>query len=182
MGAMEVKVKFTYEDYRHMPEDKRCELIEGELVMVSSPITVHQRILRKLGFILVEFVQKNNPGEVFYAPFDVVLSGENVVQPDILFVSRERSSIITAENIKGAPNLVIEITSPATQYRDREIKRKLYANYGVKEFWLVDLDKQTIEVMELGEGGFKTTAVYTKGEKVQSLTLVGLSFDPREIF
>ena len=179
---MKAKVKFTYEDYRHMPEDKRYELIEGELIMVPSPITAHQRISRKLGFILVEFVQKNNLGEVFYAPFDVVLSGENVVQPDILFVSREHSPIITAENIKGAPDLVIEITSPATEYRDREIKRKLYANYGVREYWLVDPDKETIEVMELSEGGFKTAAVYTKGEKVQSPTLVGLSFDPREVF
>ncbi|PIU23934.1 MAG: restriction endonuclease [Chloroflexi bacterium CG08_land_8_20_14_0_20_45_12] len=179
---MEVKVKFTYEDYRHMPDDKRYELLEGDLVMAPSPVEYHQRISGNLQFLLQKFVRERNLGFVYDAPFDVVLSEENVVQPDILFVSREHSPIITAENIKGAPDLVIEITSPATEYRDREIKRKLYANYGVKEYWLVDLDKETIEVMELSEGGFKTAAVYTKGEKVQSPTLVGLSFDPREVF
>ena len=105
-----------------------------------------------------------------------------MLQPDILFISNERSHIVTEDNVQGAPDLVIEITSPATLHRDREIKRKIYANHGVAEYWLADLDKQTIEVMELSEAGFKTTAVYTKGEKMQSPTLVGLSFDPREIF
>jgi len=179
---MKAKVKFTYEDYRQMPDDRRYELLEGELVMAPSPITAHQRVSGRLEFLLREFVLKNNLGEVFDAPFDVVLSEENVVQPDILFVSRERSSIITADNITGAPDLVIEIVSPATEYRDREIKRKLYAKYGVKEYWLADPDKQTIEVMELSEEGFKTRDVYGKGKMVHSSTLVGLSFDPREVF
>ncbi|PIU23935.1 MAG: Uma2 family endonuclease [Chloroflexi bacterium CG_4_9_14_3_um_filter_45_9] len=179
---MEVKVKFTYEDYCHMPDDKRYELLEGDLVMAPSPVTAHQRVCGKLEFLLREFVLKNNLGEIFFAPFDVVLSQENVLQPDILFISNERSHIVTEDNVQGAPDLVIEITSPATLHRDREIKRKIYANHGVAEYWLADLDKQTIEVMELSEAGFKTTAVYTKGEKMQSPTLVGLSFDPREIF
>ena len=179
---MKAKVKFTYEDYRQMPDDRRYELLEGELVMAPSPITAHQRVSGRLEFLLREFVLKNNLGEVFDAPFDVVLSEENVVQPDILFVSRERSSIITADNITGAPDLVIEIISPATEYRDREIKRKLYAKYGVKEYWLADPDKQTIEVMELSEEGFKAREVYGKGKMVHSPILVGLSFDPREVF
>jgi len=179
---MKAKIRFTYEDYRHMPDDKRYELLEGELVMAPSPVEYHQRISGNLQFLLQKFVRQRNLGFIYDAPFDVVLSEENVVQPDILFVSRERSSIITAENIKGAPDLVIEIVSPATEYRDREIKRKLYAKYGVKEYWLVDPDKQTIEVMELSEGGFRTREVYRKGEMVQSATLVGLSFDPGEIF
>jgi len=179
---MKARVKFTYEDYRHMPDDRRYELMEGDLLMVPSPIEYHQRISRNLEFILWKFIQEHNLGFVYDAPFDVVLSEENVVQPDILFVSRERSSIITAENVKGAPDLVIEILSPATEYRDREIKRKLYAKHGVKEYWLVDPDKQTMEVMKLSEGGYKTIGLYKKGEKLQSPTLVGLSFDPKEVF
>ena len=177
-----MKVKFTYEDYRHMPDDKRYELIEGELVMVPSPITMHQRISRKLEFILAEFVQKNNLGEVFYAPFDVVFSDEDVLQPDIIFISNGRSSIVTQDNVQGAPDLVVEITSPTTLYRDREIKRKVYAKYGVGEYWLVDTDKQTIEVMVLGEKGFKTVAVCRRGEMLQSPLLIGFSFDTSEIF
>lgn len=179
MGA---KVKFTYEDYRHMPDDKRYELIEGDLFMVPSPVTVHQRISRKLEFLLTDFVQRNTLGEVFYAPFDVVLSDEDVVQPDILFISNQNSHIITRENVQGAPDLVIEITSQATAYRDREIKRKLYARHGVREYWLVDPDNETIEVMVWREEGFQTAAVYARGEELQSPLLAGFSLDPGEIF
>jgi Uma2 family endonuclease len=166
------RLKFTYQDYLHLPDDKRYEILEGELVMAPSPIIKHQRVSGKLTIFLAEFVQRNNLGEVFTAPCDVVLSQEDVLQPDILFISRQNSSIITEKNVQGAPDLVIEILSPATEYRDREIK----------EYWLVDPDKQTIEVMVLGKVDFKTAGVYSTGSRLSSLLLKELSIDLGEVF
>jgi Uma2 family endonuclease len=90
----QTKLKFSYEDYLHMPEDKRYELIEGDFFMIPSLVEYHQRVSRNLEFILWKFVQEHDLGAVYDAPFDVVLSEENVVQPDILFVSKEQSRII----------------------------------------------------------------------------------------
>ena len=93
------KKKYTYEDYLKTPDDKRYELIEGELLMTPSPVTKHQRVSRKIEFLLEKFVTENDLGEIFHAPYDVYLDNENVLQPDILFVSRERSHIIGEKNI-----------------------------------------------------------------------------------
>jgi len=131
------KKKYTYEDYLKTPEDKRYELIEGELLMTPSPITSHQRISRKIEFLIEKFVTENDLGEVFYAPYDVHLDDENVVQPDIMFISKGRSKIIGEKNLLGAPDLVVEILSESTAYRDLIQKKKLYAKFGVKEYWIV---------------------------------------------
>jgi len=149
------KIRFTYEDYKSLPESetKRCELLGGELIMVPPPSVYHQRIAKKLGFLLQGFVEERGLGEVFFAPLDVVLGkGEKreVVQPDIFFVSRERREIIAEEEVRGAPDLVIEITSPATEERDRHYKKTLYARHGVREYWIVDPEARTVEVFALG--------------------------------
>jgi len=152
------KIRFTYEDYKSLPESetKRYELLGGELMMVPSPSTYHQRISRKLEFVLQAFVEERGLGEVFHAPLDVVL-GEGdereVVQPDIFFISKERREIIAEEEVRGAPDLVIEITSPATAERDRHYKKTLYARHGVMEYRIVDPEARTVEVFALGEKG-----------------------------
>ncbi|HBI24855.1 MAG TPA: restriction endonuclease, partial [Nitrospiraceae bacterium] len=120
------KKKYTYEDYLKTPDDVRYELIEGELLMTPSPVPRHQRISRKIEFILEEFVTNNDLGEIFYAPCDVHLDNENVVQPDILFISKERLNIIGEKNIQAAPDLAIEILSESSAYRDLVQKKKLY--------------------------------------------------------
>lgn len=135
-----------------------------------------------LYYILRGFIGEGELGFLYISPFDVILSKENVLQPDILYISRENSSIITPDNVKGPPDLVIEITSPATRNRDREVKRKIYARYGVREYWLVDQEEQSIEVMSLSEKGFKTIRVYQKGEKLQSPLFPGLSLNLKESF
>ena len=170
MESVNTKIKFTYKDYKSLPESetKRYELIEGELITVPSPNFKHQSVSGNLAFILRGFVQKRNLGIIIYAPFDVHL-GENVVQPDILFVSKKRSYVITEEEIKGAPDLVIEILSPATAERDRTYKKVLYARYGVSEYWIVDPGKKTIEVLTLKKEGYKTFRLY-KAAGSSSLT------------
>ena len=112
------KKKYTYEDYLKTPDDKRYELINGELLMTPSPITRHQRISGKLEFILRRFLTENNLGELFDAPYDVYFDNENVVQPDLLFISKDRLHIIGEKNVQGAPDLVIEIISENSAYRD----------------------------------------------------------------
>ena len=105
-----------------------------------------------------------------------------MVQPDLLFVSREREHIITRPNIQGAPDLAVEIGSPSTDERDRTVRRKLYAEHGVKEYWLVDPDAMTVTVLLHGERDFEEAGVYRKGETLTSPILQGFSVDLDYIF
>lgn len=176
------KIKFTYQDYLLMPEDKQYELMEGEFHMMPAPNWSYQTIVRNLSFILYDFVSRHQLGEVQFAPLDVILSDEDVVQPDILYLSKERFGIISEKGVQGAPDLVVEILSSGTKERDRGIKRKLYAKYGVKEYWIVDPSARTIEVLALCESGFQTVRVYPEGTRLSSPLISGLSIDLDEIF
>lgn len=144
--------KFTYEDYLNLPDDgKRYEVINGELITPPAPYTIHQTVSGNLEYELRTFVKKTKTGKVFYAPVDVVLSETNVIQPDILFISKERSPIITEKNINGAPDLIIEIISPTNAYYDLLEKKETYEQFGVTEYWLVDPKKQRVD-MYLNQG------------------------------
>lgn len=174
--------KLTYQDYARTPEGEIWELIDGEKFMPPSPGAAHQKIDMRLGSRLHSFVDDRDLGEVYSAPFDVVLSDLDVVQPDLLFVSRERLHIITAANVRGAPDLVVEIRSPSTGNRDWTIKRDLYARYGVKEYWVVDPVGRQVWVMALGNEGFDEIGSYGAGDVLTSPTLEGLSIDLNVIF
>ncbi len=106
---MNVLTKFTYSDYLQMPDEKRYELLDGKFYMVPSPNEAHQRISRNLGFLLWQHNRKSRAGFVYSAPLDVVLSEENVVQPDILYISKERFDIVTDNNVSGSPDLKIDL-------------------------------------------------------------------------
>ncbi len=176
-------LKFTYEDYKHTPEDQRYELLDGELIVAPAPNLGHQRIDARLGALLHTFVQKKGLGEIFHAPCDVVLSNTDVVQPDLLFVANQRAHLlIGGDSVLGAPDLVVEILSPSTAGRDRTLKRALYAKYGVQEYWLVDPDARTVVVLRLGAGAFAVEAIYGEGQTMTSSTLGGFSADLNEIF
>ena len=127
MVATGARVKFTYEDYCNAPEDKRYELHDGDLILVPSPGRPHQNTSLELSTEVNLYVRRTGAGFAFAAPFDVVFSDVDVVQPDLIFVSRERESIISHGNIQGAPDLLIEVLSPSTAHRDRTFKRALYA-------------------------------------------------------
>jgi Uma2 family endonuclease len=176
------KIKFTYEDYKNAPEDKRYELLDGELVLVPSPKEAHQRSSIRLAMRLELLVESTGIGYVYAAPFDVVLSNTDVVQPDLMFISNERSYIITADNIQGAPDLVIEILSPSTAVHDRDYKLRLYAQHGVREYWVMDTVAKTIEVLRPGEHGFEHVATYRKGDVLTSPLLKGLELNVGEVF
>jgi Uma2 family endonuclease len=175
------KKKYTYEDYIKISDDKRYELINGELIMTPLPVPKHQRVSRKIEFILEKFVSGNNLGEVFYAPCDVYLDNENVVQPDILFISKDRLDIIGEKNIQGAPDLVVEIISENSVYRDMVQKKKLYAKFNVKEYWIVIPEEKEVEVYIL-EGGVHRLYKTYKVDILESASLKGLKIGLKGIF
>ena len=174
------QIRFTYSDYLLLPENDRRELIEGDFYVAPSPIFRHQNIAARLGAKLRIFADINSLGHVVSAPMDVVLDDENVVQPDILFVSNERSDIIK-DYIFGAPDLVIEILSPSTADRDKQLKLSLYTRYGVREYWIVDPEQNTIQVIELDTGGPNVIRMHTSGS-VTSALLPGLDVPLDEVF
>ena len=116
------KIKFTYEDYCNAPEDKRYELHDGDLILVPSPKEPHQKTSLDLAAELRLFTRRTGIGYIYIAPFDVFFSNTDVVQPDVIFVSSERLEIITPDNIRGAPDLVIEVLSPSTAHRGPHIQ------------------------------------------------------------
>ncbi len=161
-------VKFTYDDYVLLPEDQRCELIEGEFVMTPAPFTRHQIVSQRLEYELMRQVARRALGQMLHAPTDVVLSRHTVVQPDILVVVREHTGIIEKAYVRAAPDLVVEILSTGDPGRDRKIKRKLYFKYGVREYWIVDPDACTVEVCVRGRGQFRTVRVWRAPEALRS--------------
>ncbi len=182
MASSAPTFKFTYQDYRNAPEDKRYELLDGDLVVTPAPGEAHQRASRNLTMHLAQWAELAGTGHVYAAPFDVVLSDTDVVQPDLLFVSNEREHIITKENVQGAPDLVVEILSLSTAERDQTFKRSLYAKHGVKEYWLVDTDAKTVTVLLKDPQGFTEVCVCGAGQTQDSLTLKGFTINPDEIF
>ncbi len=148
MVRQKPELKLTVEDYLATSDDERYELLDGELIMPPAPGTRHQRIQVNLGARLFQFVKEMGAGKVYFAPTDVVFSGTDVVQPDLVFISTERRHIITPANIQGPPDLVVEILSPATAQRDKGYKRELYARCGVEEYWMIE----TVSVQTWGGG------------------------------
>lgn len=183
MSRLKTPIKFTYEDYKNLPESevKRYELLEGDLVMTPSPTWKHQDILLKLLVRLDAFVTNRSLGRVACAPLDVIL-GDDVAQPDILFISNEKSDIIQEGEIRGAPDLIIEILSSSTAQRDRTYKRTLYARHGVREYWLVDPDTQTSEILALGAKGYRLVKRYEQEQTLISPLLPGLQISLSEVF
>ncbi len=179
---LKTQTKFTYADYLKTSDDERYELLSGELVMSPSPKEIHQYILGQLHLRLGTFIYGRVLGKVYVAPFDVVLSDTDVAQPDVIFVSNQRADIITADNIRGAPDLVVEILSPSTAERDRTLKLDLYAQHGVQEYWIVDPDARSITVFVRGENRFEVAGIYGEDQTLHSPTLSDFSIALRELF
>ena len=176
----------TYDDYCHIPNDgRRYEVIEGRLYMSPAPFFRHQKTIRQLLIILDQFVKKHDVGEVIMSPFDVVLSEHNVVQPDILFISKERlSSILTEKNAQGAPDLVVEVLSEGNRRHDEIVKKKLYEEFGVKEYWIADPALETIKIYRLDSGKYVQIAVFESGKNdiLETPLLPGFRCELAEIY
>jgi len=177
--------KFTYDDFVHFPEDgKRHEIIDGEHYVTPSPNTKHQVIVRKLILSIGGYLERHPIGEVFAAPFDVVLSQLDVVEPDLLYLSRERLNVLTKAHVRGAPDLVVEILSPGTRRTDTLTKRKLYERFAVHEYWVVDPVRDVVKIYRRTGDAFGP-AVEVSAEKDEALTtplLPGWSARLKEVF
>ena len=150
-------VKLTYDEYISFPDDgKRHELIDGEHHVTPAPLTKHQRISGNLFAALHHHCKHTKQGRVFSAPTDVKFTEIDVVQPDIVLITETRSHLITRENIQGAPDLLIEVVSESTRRRDERLKRTLYEQQGVKEYWIVDPEIDSVKMYELKDGRYGT--------------------------
>ncbi len=175
--------QWTYEDWLRLPDDGwQYEVIKGVLYMVPAPTTKHQRVSGNLELALRLFVREHRLGEVFDAPTNVYLPGqETPVEPDLLFVSARGKATVSERGIEGAPDLVVEILSPRTWWRDRRVKMPLYEETGVQELWLIDPDVRAIEVYVLRDGAYALLGQWGPGEQVHSEVLEGFVIGVDEI-
>jgi Uma2 family endonuclease len=158
------EARLTYDDFVLFPDDgKRHEIIDGVHYVTPSPNMRHQELVGRLHFA-IELHLRAHPtmGRVFLSPFDVVFSNFDVVEPDLLFIAADQLAILTEKNVQGSPALVIEILSPSTRKRDEQIKRRLFERAGVREYWLVDPDRDQIKVFRrTSDGEFARVAELT---------------------
>lgn len=179
---MITSLKYTHADLLAMPDDgKRREIIDGELYVTPSPVNFHQTILFNLAMAFGKFLEIHPLGKLRFAPLDVILSEYDVLQPDLLYVSNEHKDYLQ-DWVRGAPDLVVEILSPATEARDRGIKSKAYARYGVREYWIVDPVVEVIEVYRLAAEGFQLAAKCAKGGSVETPLLPGFALPVGSVF
>ncbi len=159
---------YTEEDYYNLPENVRAELIDGQFYYMAAPSRVHQKILMFLSKTIANYIDsKNGPCEVYPAPFAVKLFSEddkNVVEPDISVICDPNK--LTDRGCTGAPDWIVEIVSPSNSSHDYIRKLNLYADAGVREYWIVNPDKKSIYVYHLEETQFETTA-YTLQDKIK---------------
>ena len=174
---------YTYADYYSWDDGKRWELIEGEpYAMSPAPTTTHQSVSGNLHRQLSNFLH-GKPCKVFHAPFDVRLNAhdndDTVVQPDLTVICNR--SKLNDRGCKGAPDLVIEITSPSTARHDRVVKFNQYLKAGVLEYWIIDPDTKTLQVCVLENGRYFTT-VYADTDTAPVKVLNGCTINLSDVF
>jgi Uma2 family endonuclease len=157
------------------------ELWDGELVRSPAPSFFHQEIVDRFHDLLKSWVRQHRLGKTGFAPLDMILTSRRVVQPDVFFVSNQRLGIVT-DRLRGAPDLVAEVLSPDSRRRDRIDKRDLYEQHGVKEYWLVDPEAQTVEVLFLERGEYELVGHWQPGESAASRLLKGFKVRVGDVF
>jgi Uma2 family endonuclease len=182
-SALKTRRQYTYADFAELPEGAPYQLIEGDLVMTPLPSPYHQRVSKRIESLLFEFAEKDRDlGEVFYSPIDIRLGDTEVYQPDIIFVSKERLSIIGDKNVEGAPDLVVEVLSPSTAYYDLKHKKSVYAASGVKEYWIADPIEKSIEVYANAGGRLTLDNRAESGETARSRLLEAFTVAVDQVF
>lgn len=183
--APQTATKLTYEDYVKLPDDgKRYEIIDGELYVNPAPAPRHQWILGNLYLALRLYLDGSGGGRVFIAPLDVVLSSENILQPDLLVIKSERAGLLGERNMQGAPDLAVEVISEGTRRKDVVVKRRLYEKFGVDEYWIVDPEIESVQVYRRhGESLERVMEVSTEtGGNITSPLLPNFTLEVNRIF
>ncbi|THJ24377.1 MAG: Uma2 family endonuclease [Nitrospira sp. CG24E] len=167
--------KLTYHDYLLLPDDgKRYEILDGDLFVTPSPVTRHQLVVGRFLHHLMTYLETNPIGTVFTAPYDVVLSETDILEPDLILVLTNGRARITEKNVQGPPDIVMEVLSPGTAARDRGLKHKRYERFGVQEYWLVDPDQNSLEILALQDGTYVHICRATRPTECASPLLPGL--------
>jgi Uma2 family endonuclease len=177
--------KLTYDDFVHFPDDgKRHELIDGEHYVTPSPAIRHQSIVGALYLLIGNYLEAHPIGRAFLSPLDVILSDIDVVEPDLLYVSKERAGALAGIHVRGAPDLVIEVASKGTRKRDETIKRRLYERVGVIEYWVVDPEVDAVRVYrrEGDRFGRAIELLREANESLETPLLPGLAMPLSRIF
>ncbi|OFV92070.1 MAG: hypothetical protein A3G76_08510 [Acidobacteria bacterium RIFCSPLOWO2_12_FULL_65_11] len=179
-------VKLTYDDFVLFPDDgRRHELIDGEHYVTPSPNTKHQRVLANLHLMMGSWLETHPIGEVFFAPYDVVLSHFDIVEPDLLYFSAERAAeVLTQLHARGAPDIVVEIASPGTRKRDETIKRTLYERTGTIEYWVIDPKIDVVRVYRRDGDRFGRVTELSReaGDVLTTRLLPGLEMPLTRVF
>lgn len=147
MDARLLEHIYTIEDIYELPEGTHAELIDGELFMMAAPSTKHQRIVSELHYLLKDYIKKNHGScEVFPSPFAVFLNADDSIylEPDLSVICDKKK--LTDKGCYGAPDWIIEIVSPGNPEHDYIDKLRLYKNAGVREYWIVDPQRERIFV------------------------------------
>ena len=165
MEGNRTRRRWTYSEFARLPDGGgvRHEVIDDELFVTPAPGLRHQRIVTRLVALLHDHVRTHALGEVFAGPVDVLFAEGDYLEPDIVFVSSGRSQLLTERGVEGAPDLVVEVTSPSTVHRDRGLKLDRYRRYGVREYWIVDPDEGTVERWRFGLEGTEPEVVRQDG-------------------
>lgn len=169
--------RLTYRDFVRFPDDgRRHELIDGKHYVTPSPSPRHQRLSLRLATTLANHLELHPIGEVFTARLDCVMTSSDVVEPDVVVITRDQTDIVGKKNVRGVPALTVEILSPSTRRNDRRLKRDLYARTGVREYWMIDPDANTVTVFRrTPQGAFPITATFqaAAGESLTTPLLPG---------
>lgn len=174
------KTRMTAAEFFARPESNEpTELIKGELIVSPAPIPMHQRCSRRLLITLDTLIPD---GELFDAPIDLLLDGENILQPDLVWVSARGRCTITDKLLQGPPELIIEILSPGTTRRDRDDKFEIYERHAITEYWMVDPLEAYVEVYTHRNGSYARQGVYGVGESFVSAVVGGQTVDLNRVF
>lgn len=170
----------TYDDYANLDDGNRYELVDGRLELMSpGPSVTHQMVSAKLQYLLTESC--SDEYFVLNAPIDLILSETEVRQPDLVLIHRSRLDILAKRGIVGIPDLVVEVLSPSTIKRDKLDKLKVYAQYHIPEYWIIDHDTQVLEQYLLNQSSYELTNIYMDDEQIQSDKLPCVSLTMNEI-
>jgi Uma2 family endonuclease len=161
------------------------ELIDGVHIARGGAWVQHQQVLGNVAMQVWQFLEEHPIGEALHRPFDVVLDEQNVLHPDLFYVTNARRDVIRSENAQGAPDLIVEVLDDESRRRDELDKRVVYERFGVGEYWLVDPEARSVKVYRRAESGAFAHPVLVTAAEDRTLTtslLPGLTIDLAEVF
>ena len=184
--APQTATRLTYEEFMALPEEegKHYELIQGELVVNPAPVPRHQWIIGNLYYAFRTYFESHGGGRAYLSPVDVVLSSENVLEPDVVVLLADRMTLVGPKNLQGPPNIAIEVLSDGSRRKDEVTKRRLYERFGIDEYWIADPETETVKIYRRAGDVFdRAIEISTDtGGTITSPLLAGFALDVTNVF